>query len=64
MPALSTNLKSSWLATASYDTDTQTLTVTTRNGRQYVHQTSPDVFQGLASAPSPGNFYNANLRED
>lgn len=62
MPVHSSKLKSSWLAEVHYDDATQTLTVTTAKGTKHEHQVSPHVYHELINAPSPGQYYNANLR--
>jgi hypothetical protein len=63
MPVQSAKLKSSWLEDATYDDQTQTLTVTTRSGTKHAHQVPPHVFNELLASPSPGQFYNAKLRK-
>jgi len=57
------NLNSSWLSMASYDTDDETLTVTTNSGQDYTHENVPqDIFEGLRDADSPGAYYHANIK--
>jgi hypothetical protein len=63
MPVQSAKLKSSWLADATYDDETQVLTVTTASGTKHAHQVPPQVFQELLASPSPGQFYNSQLRK-
>jgi hypothetical protein len=63
MPIQSAKLKSSWLDEASYDDQTQTLTVTTKSGTKHSHQVPPHVFTEMLASPSPGQFYNAKLRK-
>jgi hypothetical protein len=56
-------LKSSAIALAEYDDETQDLTVTFTNGRSYdLSGVPPDLFEGLCSASSAGSFFNTYLR--
>lgn len=56
-------LASSWLTGATYDPETQDLTVSTISGRDYTHPgVPPDVVAGLRAAPSPGSFYNSEIK--
>lgn len=55
-------LKSSWLKHCDYDHATQTLIVTTVKGTEHKHRVSPEMFEALKSSDSPGQYYNANLR--
>ena len=60
---LSKPLRSTAIAAASYETDTETLEVEFVNGRSYTHEGVPlDVYEGLVSAGSPGSFYNAAIK--
>jgi hypothetical protein len=63
MPIQTADLKSSWLKNATYNDETQTLTVTTASGTTHEHQVPPHMFQEMLAAPSPGQFYNAKLRK-
>jgi hypothetical protein len=63
MPVQSAKLKSSWLTDATYDDATQTLTVKTTKGTTHQHQVPPHVFAELMAAESPGQYYNAKLRQ-
>jgi hypothetical protein len=62
MPARTAALKSSWLSSATYDEETQTLTVVTQKGTKHQHQVPPEVFNELVTAPSPGKYYGLKLR--
>ena len=47
-----------------YDADTQTLGVAFRNGSEYHYYSVPaDVFEGLKSAASPGNYLDAYVKK-
>jgi KTSC domain len=60
---LSRPLRSTAIAAASYETDTQTLEVEFVNGRTYTHEAVPlEVYEGLVGAPSPGSFYNSAIK--
>lgn len=63
MAETSTPLRSTALAGAAYDDETRTLTVDFRNGRTYTHEGVPqEVYDGLVSAPSPGQYYNSVIK--
>lgn len=48
---------------ASYDTESQALTVVFPNGRRYVYEgVPPDLWRGLQEAGSAGKFFNDNIR--
>jgi KTSC domain len=56
-------LRSSMLPGASYDDETNQLTVEFKNGREYTHDNVPgDIFAGLVAAPSPGRYYLDNIK--
>jgi hypothetical protein len=56
-------LKSSWLSSASYDDETQTLTLTTQAGDEYtLDGVPPEVAAALQAAPSPGQFFARQLK--
>jgi hypothetical protein len=63
MPVRSSKLKSSWLADATYDDLTQTMTVTTASGTKHEHQVPRQVYEEFMNAPSHGQYYNAKLRK-
>jgi hypothetical protein len=57
------SLDSSWLTGAYYDRLTQTLYLATDAGRQYtLFGVPPDVFLSFISAPSPGQFFNSQMK--
>lgn len=63
MPTEHAELDSSFLSRASYDTDSQTLTVSFKGGKSYTYEGVPqDVFEGLRDADSPGQYYAANIK--
>lgn len=63
MAAQTTQLNSSALASASYDDETQSLTVTFTNGRSYTYDgVGEELFLGLRDAPSPGRYYFQNIK--
>lgn len=53
---------SSHLASGSYDDETETLTVTFRDGRTYSGKVPQGVAAGLQGAASPGGYYSAQIR--
>jgi hypothetical protein len=56
-------LRSSALAFATYDEDTELLEVTFTNGRTYTHQGVPkEIAEGLAEASSAGAYYNTTIK--
>ena len=58
-----TPLRSTALAYASYDDETETLEIDFVNGRSYTHVGVPQsVYDALAIAPSPGEFYNQQIK--
>lgn len=58
------NLASSNLRSYDYDEDTQTLTITFLSGRSYRYlDVPPGVVEGLASAGSPGRYFNAAIKD-
>jgi lysyl-tRNA synthetase class 2 len=63
MPLDRRQLKSSAISLCEYDDETQDLSVTFTNGRTYdLTGVPPDLFEGLCSAPSAGQFFNTYLR--
>ncbi len=66
MPALRQSFPgSSALASASYDPDTQTLTVTFKGGAQsYTYPNVPaDVWEQFVTADSPGRFWRESIKD-
>jgi KTSC domain-containing protein len=60
MPAL----KSSNLASAEYDAETQSLTITFKSGATYTYSdVSETIYEGLLSAASPGSYFASNIRD-
>jgi hypothetical protein len=56
-------LQSTTIQSVNYQPDTQSLDITFTSGRSYTLEgVPPDVFLGLLHAPSPGQYFNANLR--
>ena len=48
---------------ASYDPETQTMTIWFPNGRSYDYDgVPPDVYEGFQAADSKGSYYNARIR--
>ena len=63
MAKTTTAVKSSALASCSYDDRTGDLTVTFVNGRSYTHPDVPqEVYQQLVMSGSPGGYYNAAIK--
>jgi hypothetical protein len=56
-----TELKSSWLASASYDDETSVMTVTTKKGDTFTHEVPKSAYVDLAQAESPGRHYTTTL---
>lgn len=57
------SLSSSWLASATYDSEAETLTIRTTSGKEYTHNGVPESeLDALASAPSPGQYWNAVIK--
>ena len=56
-------LRSSWLESFDYELATGELTVNLQNGNSYTYPgTSPATAIGLAKAPSPGAYYDENIK--
>jgi hypothetical protein len=56
-------LDSGVLHSATYDEDSETLDILFRNGRVYILNRVPkNVFEGLRDAPSPGSYFNSELK--
>ena len=55
--------RSSAIASATYDRDTQELVVTFTNGMEYSFDgVPPDLWEDFKKAGSAGSFYNAMIR--
>ena len=56
-------LSSSAISDATYDKDTQDLTLTFTNGRSYTFAGVPEaLYDKLLQDPSPGEFFNTYLK--
>lgn len=56
-------VSSSTLDSVGFDTDTLTLAVTFRNGREYhYYNVTPDVFEGIRNATSPGQYFDLYVK--
>lgn len=56
-------LRSSFIKEIGYDPDTGELTVMLASGREYTHEGVPqEVVTAFLAAPSPGRFYNAQIK--
>lgn len=56
-------LDSTNLAGYEYDPQTQLLTVAFKHGRSYSYKDVPQaIADGLGSAPSPGQYFNSNIK--
>ena len=56
-------LRSSWLVSASYDPESQDLTLTTVDGNEYtLSGVPPQIAFGLRDAPSAGKYWNQVLK--
>lgn len=63
MAATTTPLRSSALASVTYDPDTQVMEIEFTNGRSYIHpDVPPQVVESLIGASSPGAFYNRSIK--
>lgn len=63
MPFQHASLSSSALTSATYDDETRELSVMFHSGRSYTHPGVPqEVFDQLRQAPSPGAFYNQQIK--
>ena len=57
-------LRSTALASATYDNETLDLDITFNNGGTYTHHNVPqEEFDGLVAADSPGRYWHANLKD-
>jgi lysyl-tRNA synthetase, class II len=58
------SLNSSVLSMAEYDDEAQTLDLTFNSGRTYTYHDVPkDVYDGLVSSSSPGQYYNSQIKD-
>ena len=57
------SIRSTSIASADYDENTEELVIIFHNGREYSYSGVPkDVYEGLVKASSPGAYYNAVIR--
>lgn len=64
MTVLTQILSSTALESASYDTESQALTIVFDGGGEYVYDdVPPDVYEGLIRAPSPGKFFHTFIKD-
>lgn len=60
MPAL----RSSNLASAEYNEETKTLTITFKSGSSYTYSgVDQEVYDGLLSAASPGTYFASQIKD-
>ena len=58
-----TNLASTTLTAAVYDSSQQQLQLDFRDGSRYLYsRVDPDLFRDLLAAPSKGRFFNEHIR--
>jgi len=63
MPVLAQALKSSAIAFASYDTDSEEMTVEFIRGKSYTLSGVPqDVYDRFVASSSPGRFFQDELK--
>ena len=63
MTLQSYNFASSAISSAAYDDETGELTIQMVNGSEIVKpDIEPETWERLKNAPSPGGFFNAELR--
>jgi KTSC domain len=57
-------LKSTALASATYDDETKDLDVTFTSGNTYTHRNVPvEIWEGLVGASSPGRYWHSSLKD-
>ena len=57
------NLASTAISSATYDDETGELTIVMADGSEIVKtDIEPDVWDRLKNAPSPGGYFNAEIR--
>lgn len=60
----SAHLSSSAILSATYDDETEDLSLTFSNGQTYdYHDVPQEVFDGLQAASSAGRFWHANIKD-
>lgn len=57
------DINSEWIASASFDPQTQTLTIKTKSGKEYATEgVSQQTFDEFMASPSKGAFWNQNIK--
>jgi hypothetical protein len=57
------DLVSSYLASADYDEETSTMTITFKNGASFAYANVPKAtFEALIASPSHGSFFHRQIR--
>ena len=57
-------LRSTAIAAAGYDPDTQTLEIEFANGRAYTYEdVPPEVYEGLVNSNSPGRYFLDRIKD-
>ncbi len=56
------DLVSSYLASASYDEETSTMTIQFKGGASFSAGVPKATYEALIASPSPGSFWHRNLR--
>lgn len=63
MTILNNDLKSSYLASCSYDTNTNVLTVVFQNGKEYLYADVPlEIYTAFTAAESPGKYFGSEIK--
>ncbi len=63
MAIMRERLSSSAISEASYDPDTEVLTIYFTSGQSYDFDGVPqDVYEGLISSSSPGRYFHSNIK--
>jgi KTSC domain len=64
MTVWSSPMRSSALASAQYDDQTEELTLTFVSGRSYTYENVPeDIYEQLTQSSSPGTFYALYIKD-
>jgi|GEM_PF-4937765 len=56
-------LRSSCIATVQYNKNSGTLVIVFKDGRSHAYSVPVEKFLELINAPSPGGYYNANIKD-
>jgi hypothetical protein len=62
MPVIDLGVRSTAIQQAMYDEETEMLTITFKDGSSHDYWVDEPTALGLATAPSPGAYFNANIR--